>query len=59
MQCGKDKFNVMDKRDLCNYHKASQFREVADIAYLQFIQVIVMVCIEAFGKSTLRYIMVD
>ena len=24
----------MDKRDSCNYRKASQFREVADIAYV-------------------------
>lgn len=33
VQRGKDKLSVMDKRDLCNYRKASQFREVADIAY--------------------------
>ena len=29
----EDKFSVKDKRDLCRYHKASQFCEVADIAY--------------------------
>lgn len=29
----EDKFSVKDKRDLCRYHKDSQFCEVADITY--------------------------